>query len=327
MITHPIMIGIGAGLASAVLFAVMATGSPFGLLLSYVSPLPIFIAALGWLPLTGLLALAVAGAIISATISSKAGIAYALGIGGPAFLLSYLALKQHNKLASLPNMTNADGLPRVGTILIWLPAVAAVVTVLGALSLSRDHAQYAGQLTAALEAMLRQHLSGPNGTSPVLPSGTSVEELARLVVSILPFATGASFTALFAANMWAGARAVAMSGRLPRSWEPLPDLLMPITSLGLFGIAMIMSALGGFVGVYGQALAGGVTAALSMQGLAAIHRVTRGKTARPALLGLTYAMLMLGQIWAVPLLAFYGLYRIISAAKTTGGTKPPFQIS
>lgn len=334
MTTHPIIIGIAAGLASALLFAVMVTGSPLGLLLSYVSPLPVFIAALGWLPMSGLLALAVSGAVLSFTLSPKVGIAYAIGIAGPAIALSYLAQVRRADFMPRPATIRQPDDERAGgamlsagAVLSFIPAVAAAVTLAGALSLARDHEQYLAQIGTALEAMLRMHLSAPSGQSPALPSGTSIEELVRLVVTVLPFATGASFTALFAANMWAGARAVALSGRLPRPWTSLPDLLMPVSSVGLLGIALILSAPGGFIGVYGQALAGGMTAALTMQGLAAIHRVTRGKTARPALLGLTYAILMLGQIWAVPLLAFYGLYRVFTGAKPTGGNKPPMQIS
>lgn len=337
MTPHPIIIGIAAGLASALLFAVMATGSPIGLLLSYVSPLPVFIAALGWLPLTGVLALAVSGALLSLTLTPKVGLAYAIGIAAPAIGLSYLALVRRADIlpaittepASPPDAAPAGGggMLSLGAILSFIPAVAAAVTLSGALSLASDHEQYIAQISTALEKMLRTHLAAPGGQSPVLPNNISAEELVRLVVAVLPFATGASFTALFAANMWAGARAVALSGRLTRPWSALPDLLMPISSVGLFGIAMILSALGGFIGVYGQALAGGVTAALTMQGLAAVHRATRGKSARPALLGLTYAVLMLGQIWAVPLLALYGLYRVFTGAKQKSGPRPPMQIS
>jgi hypothetical protein len=42
--TGLLTIGIGAGLASALLFAVVITGSPLGIVLSYVAPLPILIA-------------------------------------------------------------------------------------------------------------------------------------------------------------------------------------------------------------------------------------------------------------------------------------------
>ncbi|HZB62829.1 MAG TPA: hypothetical protein VE423_09180, partial [Microvirga sp.] len=55
-------IGIGAGLASALLFAVVITGSLLAMMLSFIAPLPIFIASLGWNHRCGLLA-SVSGAI------------------------------------------------------------------------------------------------------------------------------------------------------------------------------------------------------------------------------------------------------------------------
>lgn len=39
-----VAVGIGAGLVSALLFAVVITGSPLAMLLSYLAPLPVFIA-------------------------------------------------------------------------------------------------------------------------------------------------------------------------------------------------------------------------------------------------------------------------------------------
>ena len=43
-----VLIGIGAGAATALLFASVASGSLISVLLFYLAPLPILIAALGW---------------------------------------------------------------------------------------------------------------------------------------------------------------------------------------------------------------------------------------------------------------------------------------
>ena len=63
MTTH-VSIGIAAGLVAALLFSVVATGSPLGILLLYLAPLPILIVGIGWHPLVALLALA-AGALVA----------------------------------------------------------------------------------------------------------------------------------------------------------------------------------------------------------------------------------------------------------------------
>ncbi len=43
-----VLVGLGAGAASALLFASVASGSPLSILLFYLAPLPILIAAIGW---------------------------------------------------------------------------------------------------------------------------------------------------------------------------------------------------------------------------------------------------------------------------------------
>ena len=50
------LIGIAAGAASALLFASVASGSLISILLFYLAPLPILIAAVGWSHLAGLVA-------------------------------------------------------------------------------------------------------------------------------------------------------------------------------------------------------------------------------------------------------------------------------
>ena len=54
---------IGAGLAAALLFAVMAKGTLLAVALAYLAPLPIVIATLGWGLDMGALAAVVAGAV------------------------------------------------------------------------------------------------------------------------------------------------------------------------------------------------------------------------------------------------------------------------
>ena len=49
-----VMVGLGAGAAAALLFASVVSGSIVAVLLFYLAPLPIMIAALGWSHLAGL---------------------------------------------------------------------------------------------------------------------------------------------------------------------------------------------------------------------------------------------------------------------------------
>src|SRR4051794_3321568 len=54
--TRNLLIGLTAGLASALLFASILSGSPLALVLCLAAPLPIMIVGLGWTHLAGLVA-------------------------------------------------------------------------------------------------------------------------------------------------------------------------------------------------------------------------------------------------------------------------------
>ena len=73
-----LLIGLGAGAASALLFASVASGSPLSVLLFYLAPLPILIAAIGWSHWAALFA---AGA---------AALGLAAAFGSPFFLFAFL---------------------------------------------------------------------------------------------------------------------------------------------------------------------------------------------------------------------------------------------
>src|SRR6476619_2755422 len=65
-----LLIGLGAGAAAALLFASVASGSPISVVLFYLAPLPILIAALGWSHWAALIAAVVASASLAAIFGS-----------------------------------------------------------------------------------------------------------------------------------------------------------------------------------------------------------------------------------------------------------------
>src|SRR4051794_31219477 len=87
-----ILIGIGAGAAAALLFATVVSGSLFSILLFYLAPLPIMIAALGWSHWAGLIAALVAAAGLGLVFTPALFVVFLAAIGLPAWWLGYLAL-------------------------------------------------------------------------------------------------------------------------------------------------------------------------------------------------------------------------------------------
>ena len=107
--------------------------------------------------------------------------------------------------------------------------------------------------------------------------------------------------------LWAAARIVKISGRLPRPWPDIPATSMPRASLGALAIAVLMCFGPGYVGVLGVALVGSFCAAFSLQGLAAFHDRSRGRPGRGLMLFGMYLILFVTQGIALIALTLFGL--------------------
>src|ERR1700756_2811188 len=89
---HILFVSLGAGAASALLFASVASGSLLATLLFYVAPLPLLIAALGWNHWTGLLAGILAAASLGTILGLHVLAVFVIAIAVPAWWLAYLSL-------------------------------------------------------------------------------------------------------------------------------------------------------------------------------------------------------------------------------------------
>lgn len=313
-----IAVGTGAGLVSALLFSVVVTGSPLGILLSYVAGLPVLIAALGWNHRAGLVA-TVAGGIVTAFVFQRnAGIAYAVGAGLPAWWLAYLAL------LGRPQPSGAMEWYPIGRLLMWIALTASVITLTGVVALGgADEAGYRASLRRAMETVIR--LQGAPGTET--PSDALIgPAVMDALITAIPVLAAAMFAVVLTLNLWIAARVVLISGRLARPWPDLPAVAMPRQALILVGAALLLAFLPGLPGFAGLALAGGIAIAFSLQGLALIHFASRGRPARGIMLGLLYALVLFVGHTLLPLLAIGGMadtafgWRARVAAR---GPKPP----
>src|SRR3954454_15399569 len=90
--TQILLIGIGAGAASALLFASLASLSSFAILLVYFCPLPILIAGIGWNYLAGVLAALCATGSLAFVLDSLSVLLFVVSFALPAGWLGYLCL-------------------------------------------------------------------------------------------------------------------------------------------------------------------------------------------------------------------------------------------
>lgn len=308
--------GIGAGLVSALLFAVVITGSPLAMLLSYAAPLPVLIAALGWRHRAGLVAAVVGALTLAVLLRYQAGLAFAIGIALPAWAIAYMAL-----LGRTDDKGVTEWYP-TGRLLLWLVGTSALVTLVGAIAIAGDHEAY----RAAMERSIKAVLSGavPGLPPPNLPAGLTVDDLASGLATWAPFLAAASFVPMLAANLWMAAKAVHLSGRLPRPWPFLPSTNLPYEALGVTAAAVALCFLPGFFSFFGMAILGALTSGFMINGMAAIHEMSVGKPMRGGLLFAFYLGLLVGATLLLPLIAIFGFVDCVFRLRARRGPRPPF---
>ena len=299
-------VGIGAGLVSALLFGVVITGSPLAMLLSFIAPLPIFIAALGWQHSAGLIAVLAGGLATAVALNAAGGLAFALGWALPAWWLAYLALLGR----PAPDGT-MEWYP-LGRLVLWIAGTSALITLVGVVALGQgSHETYRSTVQHAFEAFVR--------TPPAEGDAPRASDFVSLFVQALPFFFALNFVFVLALNLWLAAKSVQISSRLARPWPFIPATTMPRSAVALLAGAAAAGLLPGFVGAFGLALSGALLAAFALQGLAFLHDTSRQRPARSFMLGSVYALALLMSSVVVPLLAVLGLADVVLSLRNRFG--------
>lgn len=321
-------IGIGAGLVSALLFGMLLKATPFALVLYLLAPLPILIVGLGWSSRAALAA-AVSGSLaLALVVTPFLGLGFAAYLALPAWWLAYLALL---------GRPNADGTLEwypTGRLLGWTGATAALAFIAIAVLSSPSHEAFQGQLRGLAGTIVRAQMGavpaapakpetgkpetgkpeagkpGPSAgaADPAAdPQAEAHADLADALARAVPAFAANGLALLLTFYLWASARIVRLSGRLPRPWPDIPATIMPRTMLGVLAVAVILAFAPGYAGVLGTALIGSVSAVFALQGLAAFHDRSRGRPARGALLFGLYVILFFTQGVALIVLTLFGL--------------------
>lgn len=297
------LIGISAGAASALLFASVASGSLMAIVLFYLAPLPIVIAAVGWSHMAGLIGALVAAACLGVVFDGFFFLAFLVGVGLPAWWLGYLAL-----LARPVPQAGEDALEwfPAGHLVAWAALLGALVVVAAVPNFGFDAASFEGGLKRAFERVLRLQTGTPAGEPLKVPGISDPNRLIDFLVAAIPPTAAVLTTLTSIVNLWLAGRIVKLSGRLKRPWPDIPAMTFPSYIPATLAAAVAGSFLPGLVGILAGVLAAALLMAYALMGLAVVHSLTRGVGARPFMLGSLYAIVgMFG--WPILILAVLGL--------------------
>jgi hypothetical protein len=289
------------------------------LCLAYFAPLPLMIASLGFGQWTGLV-----GAILGAFVTAirlwpsvefiyPAAIAYAIAIGFPAWLVCAAALRgapplepqstraPHQKIAT-PVVPNPAPMRALAVAALYF-AVALSVAALGLAAAHGGLNSALSQLTDQIAPILRELKEAAS-----LPGGLDPDGLARVLVRIMVPAMAFSGLMLIMANLWLAARIVQISARLPTAWPDIPyNLRLPVPFAAALIPAIGLIFIGHEIGFVAAIVAAALATALSLQGLAVMHDLTRAMSTRTPLLFGAYLIMSLIPPWPMAIFTLVGL--------------------
>jgi hypothetical protein len=303
MTASPYLIGIGAGVVAAVLFASLANNTLLAVMLFYLTPLPILLAGIGWGSRAAQIAFATAVLLVGLVLHLTTAIAFALAVGLPGLVLSYLMLLHRDVVPAAAGQPAVEWYP-LGRMIAWASLMAGGLIALGLLLLGNDGEGYRSAVRAMFDQTSLGQLREMLGAD--LTDVQYDQFVARLTRYILPAFAAASWLLVILANLWIATKSASISGQLAR---PLPSLTMlhyPPFLLAGFLVSLLLSFASGIVGLAGTAFLGAISCAYLILGLAVMHVAAAGSQFKPLVLAVLYAGLMLTP-WVAPITILLGL--------------------
>jgi hypothetical protein len=297
-----LLIGAGAGLIAAALFASAATATALAGILFYLAPLPICLAGVGWGWMAAMLAALTGTIVVASVLGLATGGIFALAVGAPIATLCYLALLSR-PVAPVQNGSSAtlEWYP-VGRLVGWAAIMAGGLAGIMVLMLGYDTETYRDSIRDVLQHSALKELD-KDGT---LINENTIGGLSSMLAWALPAAFAIIWQTIALFNLWLAGVIVDASGRALRPWPRLDAIELPDAVFLAFTGSLLASFLPGLVGLLATGFAGALLFAYVLQGLAVLHAYSRGMPFRGLLLAAVYlGMVLLG--WVAVVIALLGL--------------------
>jgi Predicted membrane protein (DUF2232) len=315
-----LLIGAGAGLVAAALFASAATATALAGVLFYLAPLPICLAGFGWGWLAAAIAALSASVVAVSVLGLAAGAVFAGAIAVPLAALCYLALMSRPLIGPQGEATGALEWYPIGRLVGWTAAIAGVLAAVMVLTLGYDVDSYRDSIKELLQNSALKELDRDGSVI----NDSTIGGLSTVLARTLPAAFAIVWQSIAQFNLWLAGIIVSASGRALRPWPKLDDIEIPNAFFLAFTASLVASFLPGMAGLLATGFAGALLFAYVLQGLAVLHAFSRGMPFRSLLLAAVYVgILLLG--WVAIAVAILGLsepmLRLRERAATRG--QPP----
>jgi hypothetical protein len=300
------VIGIGAGVAAALLFASVTSGTLLSIPLFYLAPLPIMIAGLGWSHWAALTAALIGALALGIVFGFVFLFAFIAGAGVPGWWLGYLAMLARPATTSEhPSDVSLEWYPP-GRLVLWAALLAALVVIVAIPNFGTDAESFRAGLRSALSTILRVQTDTPAGAPLDVPGIGKADRLIDFLVSAIPPAAAILATITNLLNLWIAGRVVKFSGRLSRPWPQISAMTFPPVMVAALALAIALSFVDGLLGIVAGVISASLLLAYGVLGFAVLHALTANMNMRGLVLALAYAaVIVLG--WPVLALCLLGV--------------------
>jgi hypothetical protein len=295
-----VLIALAAGSASALMFASTISGALISLLLFYLAPLPLMMAALGWGPLCATIGGIAAACGLGAIFGLPYCIAFVLTVALPAWWLGHLALLGRPVATAASAGNGAAPVAPVmewypvGRILLWTAGFATLTTMAALLMLGTDAAIIKDAMRRGLLRIIGARDSATADIEPFIDALVTIAPPAAAIVAMMTLTL----------NLWLAAKITATSGRLHRPWPDIKSAALPPMTLAALSLAMALCFTGGLLAILGQVVSAALMMAYALTGFAVLHTLTLAMKSRALWLSGTYAVVL---VFGWPVLAMVGL--------------------
>jgi hypothetical protein len=306
------------------MFASIISGALISLLLFYLAPLPLMVAAIGWGPLCATIGGIGAAIGLGAIFGLPYCLAFVVMVALPACWLGHLALLGRlltNGISSSnggsPVAPDLEWYP-VGRILLWITCFVALTTMAALLTLGTDADTVTGTMRRGL-----LHIFGSGDAAYT----GEIEPFINALVALAPAAAAIVAMLTLTLNLWLAAKITATSGRLHRPWPDLKSTALPPVTLVILFVAIAGCFIGGLPAILALIVATALIMAYAFTGFAVLHTLTLALKSRALWLSCAYAVVIVFS-WPVLVIAALGLADAVFGFRQRylSGRPPPVPI-
>lgn len=319
-----LLIGLGAGAASALLFASIVSGNVLSVLLFYLSALPLMLAAIAWSHTAGLLAVVFGTLSLAAALNFWIAFVYLAAVAVPAYVLAYMSMLGREAAPATAGAAPEMEWYPVGRLVLWAALIAFALAAAVVLQFGTNFESYQTAIRSTFERVLKMQARIPADQPLKLPGVQNPEQFLNALVAVMPPAAAVLSMLTSIINLWLAGRVARTSGRLRRPWPDLTAVSLPLPAAILLGAALAISFLTGMPGFLAAIAVAVLLVAYAVVGFSVLHAITRGVGARTWILAGTWiAVILFG--WPLLIIALLGIAdSIFDLRGKAAARKPPF---